>query len=538
MQSSIIADRPDHRGTSFRLRAAAEIALVFLVFFVQGATLAPDVNEPHYLGKASHYWDASWCADDFFCNSADAHQVFYWTFGWLSRVMSLEAIAWCGRLVTWALLAWAWRRLSWALVPGPFYAVLSASLLVTLVSQCHMAGEWLIGGFEAKGFAYVLVLLAMERLARGRWGAAVLLFGASASFHVIVGGWSVVAAAVVWLASSRRPPWFRMILPLAGGFLSALPGLLPAVSLTSGIDPPLVSEANRIYVYERLNHHLLPQRFPPWFIVRHLLLVGALVTLVWMARPLDDRFGRLLRFVGATVGIAAVGMAISLAVPWAPDFAAGLLRFYWFRMSDVMVPAGAALVASEILYRAQLSRPAWHAAALLTAMVLVGAHFGHLMWWRRHHPWPPADAHIANLADWREMCHWVSANTPPDAVFLTPRLAQTFRWYASRAEVVNRKDIPQDAPGIVEWWRRNQRIHGAETPAGRSRWRTSLAEGGARRLQLLGRQYGADYAITLARPPLPLERVGPWGGTYAIYRLDGDQRGDESSEAISPPAQH
>ncbi len=156
---------------SSRGLAVVETALVFLIFFIAGAWPVPDVNEPHYLTKARHYWNPAWCADDFFLNSADAHLAFYWTFGWLTRLMPLAAVAWCGRLLTWGLLAWSWRRLSASLVAGPFYAVFTAALFVTLNERCQMAGEWVIGGVEAKGFAYVLVLLALEAIVRERWGA-------------------------------------------------------------------------------------------------------------------------------------------------------------------------------------------------------------------------------------------------------------------------------------------------------------------------------------------------------------------------------
>jgi hypothetical protein len=506
-----------------------EIALIFLVLFMEGAWQAPETNEPHYLSKARHYWDASWCADDFFCNSADAHQVFYWTFGWLSVWLPFGALAWCGRLTTWWLMAWAWRRLSWALLPANYYAVLSAALLVTLVGRFSMAGEWLIGGVEAKGFAYVFVMLGLEALVRARWGTAVVLLGAASAFHVVIGGWSVVAAGVVWLASSDRPPLTRLFLPLAGGLLLALPGLVPALMLTRGVDPQIVTEANRIYVYARLYHHLVPQQFGVWFQVggwyvlvmaRHLLLVAVLVVLVWLARPLSPNYRRLCIFVATTVGISAVGMLIAMLAPVAPDVVAALLRYYWFRLSDVMVPAGVALLTIDILARYQRSRPPLHAAGLVLAMLFVAANLGATIAWRQRHPSPPADAYTKNLDDWRQMCDWARENTPPDAVFLTPRLAQTFRWYAQRAEVVNRKDIPQDAPGIVEWWRRNLRIHQSDDPD--TRWRASLAELGAERLQALGREYGADYVITAADPPLALPRVGPSSATFAIYRLNDE----------------
>jgi hypothetical protein len=127
-----------------------------------------------------------------------------------------------------------------------------------------------------------------------------------------------------------------------------------------------------------------------------------------------------------------------------------------------------------------------------------------------------------NLADWREACHWISENAPPDAVFLTPRLDHTFRWYAQRAEVASRKDIPQDAPGIVEWWRRNCELYRSSAGPGPPAWQSSQAELGAARLTELGRKYGADYVITTPFPAVALERVGPRHLSYAIYRLPAE----------------
>ena len=121
-----------------------------------------------------------------------------------------------------------------------------------------------------------------------------------------------------------------------------------------------------------------------------------------------------------------------------------------------------------------------HAAALALALVLTTLHFVDFVVMRRQRPWPPADTSVVNLDEWRELCEWIAAETPPEAVFLTPRLAQTFRWYAGRAEVANRKDIPQDAAGLVEWWRRVTRIYRAEAGTPQAYWRESLAPLGSR----------------------------------------------------------
>ncbi len=196
---------PSTRFQLRRLRTLAEIALIFAVFCVQGAWPVPDVNEPHYLGKAIHYWNPDWARGDFFLESADTHKVFYFSFGWLSLWLGPAALAWTGRLLAWLLLAWSWRRLSVAVVPRPWYSVLTAALFVCLTERCHMAGEWVIGGVEAKDFAYVFVFLGLEAIVRNRWNRGLLMFGAAAAFHVLVGGWAVVAAGVAWLRLVARP---------------------------------------------------------------------------------------------------------------------------------------------------------------------------------------------------------------------------------------------------------------------------------------------------------------------------------------------
>ena len=133
------------------------------MFFVAAGWPPPEMNEPHYLGKARHFWQPDWIRGDFFLNSHDTHLVFYVTLGWLAKLMSLPAMAWCGRILTWGLLAWAWRRLSWALLPRPGWAVLSAAWFVLLSERFQMAGEWVVGGFEAKGLAYALVFFALRK---------------------------------------------------------------------------------------------------------------------------------------------------------------------------------------------------------------------------------------------------------------------------------------------------------------------------------------------------------------------------------------
>jgi hypothetical protein len=527
-----------HASSQPGWRVLLEIALVFGVIFLHGAWPTPDVNETGYITKAQHFWNHNAFAQDFFCNSGDVQVVYYWTFGWLTTLgWSLDTVAWVGRIVTWLMLAIAWRGLSYALLPKPWLAVLSAEMFVLLTEQAHMAGEWIVGGVEAKGFAWVFVLWALHALVRERWNIAWLLLGVATSLHVIVGGWAAVCLGVVWIASkSARPSIFAMLPGLIGGLLLALPGLWFALRLNQGTDWQTIAEANRIQVFERLPHHLYPLAFQVGYVPRHLLL-WALFFVLCSVTAATQRDWRLRRFVFAAMGLAAIGFVLAWIASIGPtiaeseagttNFAASLLRFYWSRMSDILVPLGVTLVGLQFfcsLRDAGRNVAGW----LLAGLLLLS---GYDLWNQgRHLPWLPEawgrvtsrSDRLMEYDDWRDVCKWVNNNTPPTAVFITPMNSNTFKWYTGRGEVTTWKDMPQDARGVVEWWKRINALFGTGSQNPDLRWRTSLAELGQQHLHDLVEKYGAHYAIVELVPGAPrLEQKPVYENpSYAIYQFD------------------
>ncbi len=279
---------------------------------------------------------------------------------------------------------------------------------------------------------------------------------------------------------------------------------MPALWLNWGVDPAVVGEANRIYVFNRLPHHLLPQTFDLYFVFRHILLVGIWLFLCRLV-PADRRARPLRWFVGTTIAISLTGCLMARLTAGNDVASAAVMRYYWFRMADVMVPLGVAIEAIRSLALLERRRSAWGAWGVGGAMLLAGVHLGLVVVDRQQNLRPPADKAVGNLAAWRDVCEWAAANTPPDARFMTPRNTQSFHWYAGRAEVVGYKDIPQDAVSIVEWWQcvgelYRQRLAGSDTDAF-----ASLGELGRERLSALGRKYHADYVIVgVADPALAL----------------------------------
>ena len=584
-----------------------EVLLIVLVFFIVAGDVPPSVNESHYLCRLKHYWNPNWCRGDLFLESTDTQVVFIWLFGWVTRFVSLTATAWIGRGIVWTLLAWAWQRLSWRLVPRSFAAVLSASLFIALNSYAHMAGEWVVGGVEAKCFAYAFVLMALCALLDDRWKYVWLLLGVATAFHPLVGGWNGVACFALWLVEGRRgrfadprpalsqrervldvSQWERVLgmLPsLAVGGLIALIGIVPALTLTWGVPAETVSEAIRIYVFDRLPHHLAPLTLPTAEVTRrlsgHAILLAALAGLtavVWRRlvgtrrlteaelnelrqspdalnarKQLGPRQGagggdapargvvvdsapylhalwRVAMFAWVAVLIAATGLAIELVFWSHPEIAGKLLRDYWFRTTDFAAPLATAFIATSLVVAALDQRRRWAVAALAGLMALVGYSLvdysmpRYMAWRDGTELAPTADNKVVDYPAWVEVCDWVKDNTPDDALFITPRLNSTFKWRTGRPEVVNRKDIPQDAGGIVEWSHRlndiyTTRIEGQDVTV------DSVATLGDERVRELAREYHAQYVLSDRGQLLSLP-VAFRNREYAVYRIENPSVGN------------
>jgi len=518
---------PEQATKDWRPRtiAIAEILAIVGLLFLCAGWPTPEINEAHYLCKAKHFWQPEWCPNDHFLSSADAHWVFYWTIGWLTLVMPLPVVAWVGRCIGWLMLAWSWRRFSFALLPKPFLSVLSAAAFFALTLQAHMAGEWIVGGIEAKTFAFVLVFLGLEALVKGLWNRVWLMFGAASAFHVLVGGWSVVAAGFCWMIECAisivqekpKPPFVKMLPGLVGGGLFSLFGLVPAAMLSRAADAQVSAQAAKIYVYERLPHHLVFHTFEPPLIIRHATLLIVWIALCFVVRT-DESSRRWRGYVWGAVVIGVLGIVIDLATLNNPELGAKLLRFYWFRLSDIMLPAGVAIGSIALVYQAIKDECVDLVVALTTIGVLAAIGSGiHIH--SRYHQWvgdPEFAVEHYKYDDWQATCEWIRENTEPDAIFLTPMRQQTFKWYGHRAEVVSRKDIPQDAPGVIEWQRRYHDVFDSGDPDPELRWRATIAENTAEEIAELQKKYNFQYVV-LDRKRLRFGKIHHRENLYQVY---------------------
>ena len=90
--------------------------------------------------------------------------------------------------------------------------------------------------------------------------------------------------------------------------------------------------------------------------------------LSWPLRK-DERFRPLWSFVVGSIGLAATGASIDL-LAGGTTWGTGLLRYYWFRQTDVFVPLGVSIFGIARLAELRVQRPQ------LTQALVVGLFVG------------------------------------------------------------------------------------------------------------------------------------------------------------------
>ena len=521
----------------------------FAVIAICVGAPVPGVNESHYLPKAKHSWDSDFAPNDLFLSSHDSHLLASKLAGVISSNTSLERTAWIGRLLSWALFAAAWIRLGRSIGLSSWISPFALGAWFLAMHYGHWAGEWAIGGFEAKTIAYPFVLFGIADAVQRKWQRAWVLLAIAVAWHPLAGGWAGLTVGIAWLIEVRRgESTIRSQLPwLALGVAIGLIGVWPAFSGIGGADRVGKVVASQVHVYYRLAHHMSPRTFAAerhWAAVVSLVLLSvATVAYFAMHRKgkAKDCSGRILLVIAwSSVAIALVGLGIDSFLSVAqPSIASKLLRFYWFRWADVVVPLAWTLVSWSLLARSVelLGISNSMAATKIRTCLCIGAAAGVtvfvvLRFLENQQAVPEGDRLLVEavgpfapnsdrLADWQNACSWVRENSPHDSLWLTPKHQQTFKWYAGRAEVVCWKDVPQDNPSVFEWFSRVQNCEPPHYNTG------GIAAWQAWQLRLLHDRYKFGWLLvdnSVQNLALPFEQVYPANvddnPSFSVFKID------------------
>lgn len=340
-----------------------------------------DGNEAGKLALARQQVDPAWIPGDWYLGTPQAYQWLFQQFaGWMVRWLEFPIGSLVLRLLGYGFWALALARVTVQLGLTPPRAALAAVLFG--LDQSVIAREWMVGTVEPKTFAYAAVLLAYACWRERRWGLSGFWSGLACSFHILVGGYALMALAGLALWPHRQPCNPRGLIRWGvAALLAGLPVLLPLAEQLRGGLPPAVAEAGSlglpstawIYVFLRNPHHLVPATWPPeaWRQALGMVLLfagGALLCRrAGQRRPSFPVAAcmDLILWSLAALFMALVGLLISLV-----DHEGVILRLYPFRFADTLLVLAAWLLLLRWL--PPLRPPQWPLAALVALLLVHG----------------------------------------------------------------------------------------------------------------------------------------------------------------------
>jgi hypothetical protein len=403
-------------------------------------------------------------------------------------------------------------------------------MLAFLHRQSLIAGEWIVGGVDTKTISYAFAILSFSFFLRRRylWGFA--FAGAAMSFHVLVGCYALFCVAFATLLNRAWQSEWRLLFsrswPL---FITGCFGLLTVVNYVLPQSDVDATKAWELYVQYRVPHHVMPATWSGNLWVGKLILATGLFLFVYFAsKPGTVRFAA--AYALGSVSLFFLGLAIH---SWGETH---LLRYYWFRYPDVMIPFMSAVSIALLLddisdgrlviramprrFRAGVRMALRRVAPIIlisVAMLIIFHNSLHKMETGFRH----LQQRKAETLLWA--LEWISRNTPRDEVFLVDPTIPGFYVHAQRAVFVSLTHSPQSAADILEWYERITLCNGSRFPErsgadALEELRTNFYNLDDDQIRQMAHSYGISYYLGLSRQPSTFERVYS-NSDYALYRV-------------------
>jgi hypothetical protein len=370
---------------------------------------------------------------------------------------------------------------------------------------------------DTKTFAYAFALFSLSSFIQKKYFAGFAFAGAALSFHVLVGIYALFCMGFAMLLTwnSWRTEWRTFIRQAWPFFITGIFGLLTILQQLLPQGAIDTDKAWQIYVELRVPHHVLPSAWNGDLLILQLILAaGFFLAIYLLKKTAASKFTA--AYALGSVCLFIIGLAI---------YAAGetnLLRYYWFRYPDVMIPflslVLVALVISDLTYIDVNDSPRiykrWPSVHLLfskglpifLAMVVILLALQSITVirasYRRGINRRPSKIQTS--------LEWIRGNTPRHAVFLVDPLMSEFHVFTERARFVSFKHSPQSAADILEWYERIELSNGSQPLGGlvsKGELQTNFYHLNKETIRQIAEKFGLSYYLGLADTQLPFEPV-------------------------------
>jgi Domain of unknown function (DUF6798) len=424
--------------------------LITLVFFFK---FNIGDNEIDVIPYAKSIYSGDWLKNDWYLNLKILHRYFFsYPVGFFVKNFGFIETIFVGRIISYILIAISLNVLIKS-VKSKSYSFLfyfAIILFYRFFPYGIGAGEWLVGGFESKVFAYGFAILSLSSFLHKQHQKGLLFAGLSLSIHLLVGIYNLFCLLPILIFYQRESKdfIFKIFKSLPIFLFAGSIGFIAIIYQFFFIEEDITNLGWNIYVNVRVPHHTLPLFFPfkAWIIFPIFVLCNLGLFLKSKKQEV--------KLMSSYALFSAIISLFGLAIFFLPVSNIHL-KYYFFRFSDIMLPLITLLnITSYIIENREntFSKRNYRLKYILAAIAFL------IMIPKINYFLSEVDTSFqqikANTSNDNVMVNWVRNNTDTKKVFITHPDDKFFYINYERPMFVGWKHIPSGAKDIVEWYNR------------------------------------------------------------------------------------
>ncbi len=465
------------------------VVLFLLLIFSHLLTGNMAENEVGKLMLAKQFIFPDWLPNDWYLSQPQKYQaLFQLCFGHSIAQFGFLATSIGGRLIYYSLIASGLVLIARKIKLQLFGLFIATTLFLYSHQGVAIAGEWMVGSLETKGFAYGLVLIAIWLAMKKRYIWMIASLGVATSLHILVGGYATLTFLpwLCWITYKKQlfqRDFLAQYLPTIclGIFIYLLTSLFATVTLFHSLSKTVTTSdsalsATYIYTFLRNAHHLAPTE---WQKIRFLAIAIYLSVFggCWLItkKELKASFQQFSTHVTSTKNrLILLELTLFSLIPLLGGFAVtlfdtegALLQYYPFRFASLMLGLTPLLISTCIIQDKFQENPSlrqWKRAGIfLSLLTLTLVHSLTLNNFIQR-AIDLQDFPIGveqNNTESQEVFDWIKENTAKESIIISsPSHYIGFNWLSDRATIAKFKLVPPTEVQIFEWYERLNDLSG------------------------------------------------------------------------------
>ena len=486
--------------------------IILVIIFVFFFRFEISYNEMDVVPYAYSFYNKDWLAADWYLNQSIPYRyLFNYLAGYMVESLGFIQAIFIGRIITYLFMSYGIYSLISTLRSSnsDIFFWLAFVIHFSFFSYGMGAGEWMIGGFDTKVFAYAFVLLSLNALFTEKYRKGWFFGGLALSFHVLIGLYHMICLVPFLLSNTKE----RLAKSISYYLLGGLFGLYSIAFYLLNYENTLSSKGFETYVNISVPHHTIPSVFPTSTWVY--LIIFTCINFAFLRFVNQAHVRQVATYVLASVVCFLFGLLVFYIT--GPSH---YLRYYFFRHADILLPFLTLLMIAGYADKKIKNRSIALVSIAFLAIILLSI--------------PKIKRRLATYTHQKSVIHfrhskdlemekWIKKHTAIDEVFITNPDDKYFYLNYERPVFVLTRQSPQSGVELSEWYRRLKLLNGNVELASKDAVEDAYENLNYSALELISKEYPEVSYMLMSKPSDLHLPICHQTDKMILYRLNSDE---------------